>query len=79
MQSAGLAIEVDIDVDCAAYCNIPTAVGVAPGKVLDGRFGLSFMAPISWRDVEVGIDAKGDAHFSHFGRYPGEGCNPRIW
>lgn len=62
-----LAIEADIDVDGTAYYNIPTVIWVAPGKVLDGNFGLSFMAPIGWKDVEVGIDAKATLTFPNLG------------
>ena len=57
LQFAGVTISSGVDAD--VYYNIPTAIWVAPGKVLGGNIALSTLVPIGWKDVDAGLAANG--------------------
>jgi len=60
LQFAGLVIDGGIEAD--AYYSLPTALWVAPGKVLGGNVAFNVTAAIGWKDVEAGVSlaAPGD-------------------
>lgn len=57
LQFSGVTISGGVDAD--VYYNIPTAIWVAPGKLLGGSVALSALVPIGWKDVEAGVAANG--------------------
>lgn len=57
LEYAGLTISGGVNAD--VYYNIPTAIWVAPGKVLGGNFALSALIPIGWKNVSAGLAAGG--------------------
>lgn len=57
---AQLQLSADVDVDADIYINIPTVLWVAPGKVLDGRFGVGLLVPIGWQDISADINVLAD-------------------
>jgi hypothetical protein len=52
-----LTLDANLNVSASAYYQIPTLLWVAPNRVLDGNFGLSFAAPIGAKRVNADIDA----------------------
>jgi hypothetical protein len=55
LEYAGLTISGGVDAD--VYYNLPTAIWVAPGKVLGGNVALSALIPIGWKNVSAGLAA----------------------
>ena len=51
-----LALEADIKVDGNAYINLPSALWVAPAKILGGNIGFGAIVPVGRKDVGVGLD-----------------------
>lgn len=41
-------------VDAQAYYNLPTALFVAPGKVLGGNIAFNVITPVGWKNVDAG-------------------------
>lgn len=56
-QLGDITLQADIDVDVNFFVDIPTALWVAPGKVLSGNFGVGVLVPVGWQDVAVDVDA----------------------
>jgi hypothetical protein len=57
LEVAGLIISGGVDAD--AYYSLPTAIWVAPEKVLGGNIAFSAIAPIGWKDVSAGVTLTG--------------------
>lgn len=55
-RGGNITVEADVEVDANAYLNIPTALWIAPGKVLGGNVGLGILAPVGWKDIGVDLD-----------------------
>jgi len=56
--TGSLTVEANIEVDAKAYYDIPTALWVAPHKVLGGHLGFSVAIPVGWKDVDVDLSAR---------------------
>jgi len=53
-----LTVEADVAGDGTVAFAIPSALWVAPGKLLGGNAGFGIVVPIGWKDVDVDIGAR---------------------
>lgn len=54
---ANIAVESDINVDAKIVIDVPTALWVAPQKVLNGNVGFGVLVPIGWQDISADVSA----------------------
>lgn len=55
-----LDLEANVTVNADLFIKVPTALWVAPGKILGGGFGVGLLVPIGWQDISADADVFGN-------------------